>query len=171
MSFGKFSGEPDTEWLDDGRNMRLLQELSYLDPAGKKWVALKGFVTDGASIPKPLWSFIGGPFEGEYRNAAIVHDSACALRLETWQHSHLMFFNACRCGGVGELEAKVLFAGVWEFGPRWTIDQRMASEGMPREMTNADFANLKSYIRVRNPSLDGIMLYPSSSPSPVRELP
>ncbi len=35
----------------------------------------KGFLTDGASVPRPLWSLI--PPWGIYGNAAIVHDYLC----------------------------------------------------------------------------------------------
>ena len=34
-----------------------------------------------------------------------------------------MFYEACRCGGVPELQAKVLYAAVYHFGPSWTIKQ------------------------------------------------
>jgi hypothetical protein len=34
-----------------------------------------GLWTDGASIPKILWSFIGSPLTGRYVRGAIVHDA------------------------------------------------------------------------------------------------
>ncbi len=30
-----------------------------------------------------------------------------------------MFYNAMRSGGVSELDAKMMYAGVWGGGPRW----------------------------------------------------
>lgn len=33
-----------------------------------------GFVTDFASIPRVLWNLVGGPADGKYRLAAVVHD-------------------------------------------------------------------------------------------------
>src|ERR1035441_4686270 len=47
-----------------------------IDPDGLEWKAPKGLVTDGASIPQIAWTPVGGPFEGLYRLAAVVHDAA-----------------------------------------------------------------------------------------------
>lgn len=33
-----------------------------------------GFQFDGASIPRPVWSLIGSPFEPAYMRAAVAHD-------------------------------------------------------------------------------------------------
>ena len=62
--WGYFDGEPVTKWNPDGRTMTLLTELRYTDPNGDVWVAPIGSVVDGASIPRYLWSIMGGPFEG-----------------------------------------------------------------------------------------------------------
>jgi uncharacterized protein DUF1353 len=67
--WGHYNGEPVTKWNPDGRTMTLLTELRYTDPHGEVWVAPIGSVVDGASIPRYLWSIMGGPFEGKYRNA------------------------------------------------------------------------------------------------------
>ncbi len=40
----------------------------------------QGYKTDGASIPKPLWSIIGTPFQPNFITAAIVHDYHCNIR-------------------------------------------------------------------------------------------
>ena len=74
--WGYYSGNIDTRWDQDGRTMTLLNELRYTDPKGVVWVAPAGSVIDGASIPRALWSFMGGPFEGKYRNASVLHDVA-----------------------------------------------------------------------------------------------
>jgi hypothetical protein len=74
--WGYYGGEPVTRWSPDGRNMILVTELRYTDPKGEVWVAPAGSVTDGASIPRYLWSLMGGPFEGQYRNASVLHDAA-----------------------------------------------------------------------------------------------
>src|SRR5947199_3462054 len=74
--WGYYSGEPVTKWNPDGRTMTLLTELRYTDPHGEVWLAPIGSVVDGASIPRYLWSIMGGPFEGKYRNASVLHDVA-----------------------------------------------------------------------------------------------
>ena len=75
--WGHYDGEPVTKWNPDGRTMTLLTELRYTDPHGEVWVAPIGSVVDGASIPRYLWSVMGGPFEGRYRNASVLHDVRC----------------------------------------------------------------------------------------------
>jgi hypothetical protein len=77
QSFGTFVGKVVTEWLDDGRKMKLIEGFGYIDPSGVRWDAPAGWVVDGASIPRIGWSLIGGPFEGRYRNASVIHDIAC----------------------------------------------------------------------------------------------
>src|SRR5216110_1473807 len=61
--FGRFQGRVETEWLDDGRRMRLLQDFRFLEPDSTEWIPPRDSSIDGASIPQVFWSFIGGPFE------------------------------------------------------------------------------------------------------------
>ncbi|WP_459555411.1 DUF1353 domain-containing protein [Lacunimicrobium album] len=46
------------------------------------------FLTDGASIPRLLWPIVGHPFQGEFLQAAVVHDLLChhAWLLGSYQH-------------------------------------------------------------------------------------
>src|SRR4051812_42589631 len=67
--WGAFIGlPPRIELLDDGRGAKLLAPLSYVRPDGSEWPVPAGAWLDGASIPRPFWSLMGGPFEGTYRN-------------------------------------------------------------------------------------------------------
>src|SRR5262249_17871084 len=63
--------------------------------------------------------FVGGPFEGLYRNASIVHDTECDLQVRAWRDVHRMFYNGMRAGGVGRIKAMLMYAAVYRFGPRW----------------------------------------------------
>ena len=115
MGYGSFSGNPKTEWVceqGEDRNMCLLETFWYVDPQGRRWEAPKGATTNGASIPRTLWSSIGSPYTGNYRRASIVHDiairSQCILRAD----ADTMFYFACLAGGCMLMEAKLLYAGV-----------------------------------------------------------
>ena len=77
LAFGRFDGPIHVEFGTDGRTMKLLQEVVYIDPSGFQWKARKGHSTDGASIPRVFWTVVGAPFEGSYRNAAVIHDRSC----------------------------------------------------------------------------------------------
>jgi hypothetical protein len=118
-NYGKYVGTVQTEWLEDGRRMRLLAAFSYFDPAGQEWQAPNGWVVDGASIPKIAWSVIGGPFEGRYRNASVIHDVSCDKKEKAWEAVHEVFYWAMLASGVEKWRAKVMYAAVYHFGPRW----------------------------------------------------
>jgi hypothetical protein len=120
-TYGKFEGRVTGTWDDDGRNMQLVEDFSFVDPRGKRWQAPTGSMINGASIPRVFWSVIGGPFEGRFRNASVVHDAACEAQKEPWQEVHRMFYNAMRCSRVGEGKAQTMFWAVYQFGPRWPM--------------------------------------------------
>ncbi len=92
-------------------------------PAGTK--------VDGASIPQALWSLIGGPFEGKYRDASVIHDYYCDVRLKSWRTVHRVFYNAMRVSGVSEARAKLMYAAVFFGGPRWS-DTAVDNANLPR---------------------------------------
>lgn len=140
-TWGEFKGTVRAEWLDDGRRMRLIDEFQYIDPIGEKWVAPKGAVIDGASIPRVFWSFIGGPFEGRYRNASVVHDVACVEKKHSWRKVHQMFYGATRLGGVGEISGKTMYGAVYHFGPRWDNPPAYTLQD------DTDFLRMREYIR------------------------
>ena len=125
-NFGNFKGKVIASFLPDGRNMRLEQPFGYIDPKGKHWDVPAGEQTDGASIPKAFW-LMSPPFSGKYREAAVIHDYYCRKQVESWQATHNVFFDAMRAGGVDERTAKVMFAAVYNFGPRWGVGSTRAS--------------------------------------------
>ena len=117
--WGYYNGEPVTKWNPDGRTMTLLTELRYTDPHGEVWVAPIGSVVDGASIPRYLWSVMGGPFEGKYRNASVLHDVAYGEHNRPSWDCDRMFYNAMRCSGVSVGEAKTMYYALYKFGRHW----------------------------------------------------
>jgi hypothetical protein len=121
--FGRCAPSPEVRFLPDGRKMQLLADYNYTDTNGKLWKAPKDSIVDGASIPKFLWSFIGGPFEGKYRDASVSHDVECDRKTENWKSVHEMFYEEMRCSGVSEQRAKIMYAAVYHCGPRWGNDQ------------------------------------------------
>ena len=119
--FGSYEGTPLTEWLADGRHMQLKRPFTYIAQDGTAWPVPVDTIVDGASIPQPFWSVIGGPFEGKYRDASIVHDYYCDMKTRDWRETHRMFHAAMRCSGVGSTRAKIMFYAVYRFGPRWEL--------------------------------------------------
>jgi hypothetical protein len=117
--WGRFEGELLVRMLDDGRVCELLADYDYHRPDGSHWLAPVGAKVDGASIPPVFWSLIGGPFEGKYRNASVIHDYYCDSKTRPWRDTHRTFYEAMRCKGVGTAKAKVMYYAVYRFGPRW----------------------------------------------------
>ena len=126
-NYGSFSGNPKTEWLSDpglpDRDMKLLEDFSYTDPAGKTWPAPQGSIVNGASIPRPLWSTVGSPYTDDYRSASVVHDIAVEDTAVNRKEADKMFYYACLAGGCSLKQASLLYAGVrigsWASDKRW----------------------------------------------------
>lgn len=119
QGFGSFVGDVIAKWNPDGRTMTLVEPFAYVDPSGSRWDAPKGATVDGASIPQFAWSFIGGPFEGKYRASSVIHDVACVERTRPWEVVHQAFYTGMLASGVSTTKAKVMYAAVYHFGPRW----------------------------------------------------
>ena len=143
MTHGKFSADPQTTWLTErgaDRLMQLLQDFTFTDPDGKKWITPKGHRVDGASIPRPLWALVGSPYTGNYRRASIVHDKACedsARNPKARRAADRMFYHACRAGGCTVRETWILFLGVRigaldEAVPSWGMGILAAKRARPR---------------------------------------
>jgi hypothetical protein len=168
--WGFYSGSPETRWNPDGRTMTLLTELRYTDPNGVIWIAPAGSVVDGASIPRSLWSIMGGPFEGKYRNASVLHDVAYEEHNRPWPDCDRMFYNAMRCSGVGAVEAKTMYYSLYKFGHHWKFPIRRGkavrykgetvarAEEIPRAVPvdRDQISDARDWIRDTDPSLEAI---------------
>ncbi len=180
-TWGRFDGEVVARWEDDGRQMTLVEDFAYVDPSQVSWAAPAGSVVNGASIPRAFWSLIGGPFEGRFRNASVVHDVACVVRERRWQDAHRMFHDACRCGGVHAAQAAAMYYAVYHFGPRWRIEERttvvagaarqerIVRDETPAAPTDAEVAAIAAYFfthEVGPEAIPGLDIKPFSSGSP-----
>jgi hypothetical protein len=164
--WGYYSGPVETRWENDGRSMTLLNELRYTDPNGEVWIAPAGSQVDGASIPRYLWSIMGGPFEGRYRNASVLHDVAYGERKRPWQDCDRMFYNAMRCSGVSVTEAKTMYYALYRFGNHWKfpikrgkpvkVGGTMVARAIPRAIPVNEINEARDWIRTADPPLEQI---------------
>jgi hypothetical protein len=166
--WGHYSGYVEARWENDGRTMTLLSELRYTDPQGVVWVAPAGSVVDGASIPRSLWSLMGGPFEGKYRNASVLHDVSYDQHNRPWQVCDRMFYDAMRCSGVSAAEAGTMYYALRKFGHHWKAPKAepvkvgdeivaRAEEVRPAIPVNrGDINATRDWIRNSEPSLQQI---------------
>lgn len=115
----RYEGEPLVKLLPDGRNVELVADMVFIDPQDVRWAVPAGATVNGASIPRAFWPVVGGPFEGRYRDASIIHDWFCDRRTRTWQATHRVFYDAMLVSGVSVPKAKLMYFGVYWAGPRW----------------------------------------------------
>jgi hypothetical protein len=155
---GRFEGEVVAKFMRDGRNMKLEKPFAYVDPRGMRWDVPAGTVTDGASIPRVLWTAYP-PFTGNYREAAVIHDYYCQTRSRPWRDTHGVFYHAMRTAGVEEQLAKTMYATVLYLGPRWGAGAARGA-GSDKALSRADedklFKELEAWVKKANPSLEEI---------------
>ena len=157
--WGHFSGPVETRWENDGVTMVLLNELRYTDPYGQVWVAPAGSRVNGASIPRAFWSIIGGPFEGKYRKASVLHDVAYEQQKVPPEEADLMFYNAMRCAGVGATTAKTMYYVLLRHGRHWKHRRAQPVARKPSRATAVapgDVDEIQRWIQANDPSLDEI---------------
>lgn len=119
---GQFIGKSEGEWInmvDGARQMKLLNNFSYVDAKGKTWQVASGSLIDESSIPQLVWKRVGSPLTGDYHDAAIIHNYYCKSWQENWYSTHQMFYEACLSSGLPQIKAKLLFAAVYSSVPRW----------------------------------------------------
>jgi hypothetical protein len=150
QDWGRFSEPLNVEFLSEKNRAKLLVDFTYKGPGPEElfWLAPKDTITDGASIPRVAWSVIGAPFEGQYRKAAIIHDVACVERTRSWQVTHRAFYTAMRAAGVGETQAKIMYAAVYHFGPRWAEPKSIMLPRTAAALIAPKLAELKAELPV-----------------------
>jgi hypothetical protein len=119
---GRFEGDLVLKVLPDGRNMQLVQPFNYIDSHNVSWPVPAGTIVDGASIPQAFWSIIGSPYTGKYREASVIHDYYCEAHSRHWKAVHKVFYDGMLARGVSPVQARVMYAAVYRFGPRWDFD-------------------------------------------------
>jgi hypothetical protein len=109
---GRFEGTPKVEFLAGGNRVLLLEDFVYHDPDGRRWVAPKGLVSDGASIPRAAWTVIGPPIGGPYFFAGLLHDARYRFADCTKEQADMLLWDAALCGGTSEEHAAVIAEAV-----------------------------------------------------------
>lgn len=128
--FGEFSDGPAGTFVsaEPRPRFRLTDIFKFKDPNGFEWSVPQNTEVDGASIPAAFWSFIGGPFEGNYLKASVIHDYFCETKERTAHDTHRNFYYGMRAEGVPDWKAKLMHWAVATFGPSWTIEKRIVHE-------------------------------------------
>jgi hypothetical protein len=96
--------------------MKLAQPFGYVDSKGQVWDVAAGAETDGASIPSLFWT-THPPLTDKYLSAASSMTTS-RTQSRSWQDTHNVFYEAMLTAGVDGRTAKVMWAAVYNFGPR-----------------------------------------------------
>jgi len=129
---GRYLDELVLRDVGDGREFALASVYRYLDSRGTLWIVPGGAVVNGASIPQPLWSLLGGPWEGRYRNASVIHDYFFDQQKYYGSDAvHWVFYDAMLASGVEPTKAKLMYWAVLRFNPvrRATLRKRCPTFG------------------------------------------
>ena len=93
------------------------RDLCYESDIAGKVIVPAGFASDGASVPRFLWSMFP-PF-GKYLEAAIVHDWFCVTHAVDSITAAKVFREAMEVCGVGKWRRTKMYWAVRTFGPRF----------------------------------------------------
>jgi len=91
---------------------RTLSALAVTTEAAGRVSVPKGFRTDGASIPRPLWPIIGHPMDPEYYPAAVVHDYLYCQQRMTRRQADCVFRELLERLGVAAWRCWAMYVGV-----------------------------------------------------------
>ena len=103
--------------MPDGRRGKLFHQFTY--HIGSRYSQDKitvpvGFVTDFASSPFFVWSFI--PPWGRYSKAAVIHDYIYQTKIRTRKEADGIFLEAMLVLKVPKWKANLMYHGVRAFG-------------------------------------------------------
>jgi hypothetical protein len=106
---------PHASELDCWVTQEAVSYFSDLLPEGKAEVP-KGFLTDGASIPKGFWWLTGPPNLPRYQRATLLHDYLYRNTIGTQKNADDLFLELLKLNGVSRFKRGVMWAGLRAFG-------------------------------------------------------
>ncbi len=115
----------------DSRDWMLVESVAYsIGNSGVIISVPKGFVTDFASIPRPLWSFGLSP-HGRFSKAAIVHDYLYWTQDCTREQADNLLLIAMKESEVSRSQQNEIYLGVRAGGETaWESNRRDRAAGL-----------------------------------------
>ena len=103
-----FLTDLQAKMLPDGQ-IRLLTPLIWQTDTDTITVP-RGFISDGASVPRAFWWFCP-PLRGPHARAAVLHDHLCVVGKDQ-RRADRIFLEALESCGVGWFRRRVMFRAV-----------------------------------------------------------
>jgi len=95
------------------REVKLLEDVIYTLPDGRRILIKKGFIFDGASIPRFFWRVIGHPLDHEFIRAVLLHDGLYAAELLAQSLSDEAFLEFMKYyDDIGWFKRNTMYKGV-----------------------------------------------------------
>jgi len=120
--------------LADGRTWVTRKEFGYdigKEDSGNSIDVPIGFMTDFASIPRPLWAFL--PRWGKYGNAAVIHDYCYWEQRFTRKESDIIFREAMQVLEVPGYKRFLIYHAVRLGGwLAWSGNNQKKKQGISR---------------------------------------
>lgn len=110
----QFTGAVILESLRDEKF--ILRSTLIYENSNIKITLKDGLITNGASIPRFLWSAFGSPLIGEYLKPAIVHDGLYASHALSKNESDDLFLEMLITENVNILKSYAFYYSVKIFG-------------------------------------------------------
>jgi len=123
-----FIGTLKLEEVIPGEEWMLLDPLSFVRKNGAIYTAEELFHTDGASIPKWLWSLVGGPLSGKYAKSAVIHDKLCRSGIVPRKKADKIFLEAMKADGVAFWKRRAMYMAVRAYS-MWVRGKKDKSNG------------------------------------------
>ncbi len=154
------------EHVNDGQLMELQDErLVFKDQQGDEWVAPKGTLTDGASIPRLALTITDDRHRREFLKAAVLHDAYCGIanknvpgspwRTRPPEKAHRMFLEAMIDGKTEHVLAHTMYAAVLIAGEEQNCPLEEVRE-ISDESLLREFTSTRTWIAKIRPSPDEI---------------
>jgi hypothetical protein len=120
--------------LADGKTWVTRREFGYdigEEGSGNSIEVPLGFMTDFASVPRPLWAIL--PIWGKYGNAAVIHDYCYWDQSRSRLEADRIFREAMEVLQVPRCQIRILYYAVrLGGGLAWAGNKRMKEKGLSR---------------------------------------
>jgi hypothetical protein len=129
---------PAVRAFGDSKFWITVEDMTYIiGSTNDRIVVPKGFVTDFASIPQPLWSTGLSPY-GQYSRAAVIHDYLYWTQGCTRAQSDRLLVIAMKESGVSGFDEFLVYQGVDKGGGGpWEANAAERNAGLPRIVPEA----------------------------------
>ena len=108
-----FEKPAEIEFVPYSPKIKLVSDLIYCCKRYEKtFVAERGFICDGASIPRIFWTVMGHPFDYRWRSASILHDWFYRRGGVTRKQADKIFYDGLRYKGVRKTKAWAMYLAV-----------------------------------------------------------